>query len=580
MKKIVKPQKIRSLSTLSLYLFFTLVCVCRIQSFATDSSPRRLYLGLDAVPHSVFVEAQKRGFFKDFRPPSKVISVFPTLSNYAWSVILNTETLESYQAKYYHHSLNRIVGRLLYEVGKPTFPNKFDFCDNRVLKKVIAYVSSGGSIKGEMKHLVENVLASNQPRLFFAFSGTSDIVAHMKGEKGLFKLLKVVDREITWLRKEHLNKFKEPLAVTLLSDHGNTMLEGKIIEVNKLLKENHFHRTKKLMSHDDVVYHSSGILSVALFYIQEPRKIELAQLLATQHWADVVVTHDKRKGVFLIISQKGALSFEYEEENNNFRIQNVIGEDPLGLLQQNVPIGKWISQREILEASVKTKYPDSLMRIQRGLTQSVNHPASVIVSLKRGWESGSKFMKFLSIFKGRAGTHGGLSTDDSLGFLSSTDYDFPEWVPSREIHNLIEGHDFERRFEALTLLQEENGKCVLRFGQPLLDIPNAAYVQFTVQTYDYQRQHFSKSYDLYEVRIPAEYCHESLFWQPRFLDVTLPKTFALHEVCQCRAQILDANHRALARLQIGRFQIMSFKGYKTFSLQKIFKSPKKHSNWN
>ena len=580
MKKFVVPQKGKFLSTLILLLLFTLVFVFRAQSFAADSSPRHLYFGVDAVPFSVFVEAQERGLFKDFRPPSKVISVFPSLSNYAWATILNTEKLESYQAKYYHFGFNKIVGRLLYEVGETAYPNKFDFYDNRTLKKVMAYITSGGSVKGEMEHLAEKVLASNQPRLIFALTGTSDIVAHMKGAKGLHKLLKVVDQEITRIREEHLKKFNEPLSVTLLSDHGNTLISGKIIEVNRVLKENNFHPTKKLKSPDDVIYHCSGMLSVAPFYIQEPRKIELAKLLATQPWCDVVVTFNKKNGVFLVISQKGTLFFEYSNENNDFRIQNVIGEDPLGLLQQNIPLGEWVPQSEVLKASVKTNYPDSLMRIQRGLIGGVNHPASVVVSLKKGSESGSKFMKFLSIFKGRSGTHGALAAIDSVGFLSSTGYDFPEWVPSREIHNLIAGHDFEKRFEAMTLLHKEKGKCIMRFGQPLLDIPNVTSVQFTVQTFDYQEKRFSRSYDLYKVRIPSRINRASLYGQPRFFDVTLPKELTPHNIYRFKAHVLDTNHRVIARFQTGRFEIMPFSGYTKFSIQKIFKSPKKHLSWN
>ncbi|MFB0544310.1 MAG: hypothetical protein ACETVN_01235 [Asgard group archaeon] len=493
---------------------------------------------------------------------------------------MNTEKVESYQAQYYHFGLNKIVGRLMHEVGKPTYPNRFDFSDDRVIKKIIAYITGGGSVKGEMKHLADRVLSSNQPRLFFALVGTSDIVAHMKGAKGLHKLLKIVDRELVNIREEHFKKFKEPLVVTLVSDHGNTLKSGKIISVKKVLEENNFNLTKRLKGPDDVVYHSSGILSVANFFIQDTRKVELAHVLSTQPWSDVVVTLDKEKDVFLVMSQKGTLAFEYREEKNEFRIKDLVGEDPLGLVQQKLPLGKWIPESQVLEASVKTSYPDSLMRIQTGLTQRrVNHPASVVVSLKKGYESGSKFMKFLLILKGRSGTHGALAALESVGIISSTDYEFTEWVPAREVHKLIEGYDFEKRFEAMTLIWTGNGNSKMRFGQPLLDIPNIASVQFIIQVFDQQRNRFSRSYDLYTVKIPSRHIQASSLGKPRFFDALLPKTPKQEVLFQLQARVLNVNGRVVAKLKTKRLTIMRYKGYSKFPIKKIFNPPRKHLAW-
>ncbi len=492
---------------------------------------------------------------------------------------MNTEKLESYQAKYYHFGLNKIVGRLMHEVGKPTYPNRFDFSDDRAIKKIMAYITGGGSVRGEMKGLAREVLASSQPRLFFVLIGTSDIVAHMKGAKGLHKLLKIVDRELVRIREEHLKKFKEPLIVTIVSDHGNTLKSGKIISVKKALKENNFKLTKKLKGPNDVVFHNSGILSVANFFIQDTRKIELAHTLATQPWSDVAATFDREKDVFLAISQKGTLAFEYSEEKNEFRIKSLVGEDPLGLVP-HLPLGKWISQSQVLEASVKTGYPDSLMRIQTGLTQQrVNHPASVIVSLKKGWESGNKFMKFLSKLRGRSGTHGALAALESVGLISSTGYEFPEWVPARDVHKLIEGFDFGKRFEAMTLIWAGNGNCKMRFGQPLLDIPDIASVQFIVQIFDHQRHRFSRSYDLYKMKLPSGYIQVSSLGHPRFFDATLPKNPKPEVLFQLQARGLDVNGRVIAKLKTKRLAIMRYRGYQRFPINRIYGPPKKHLAW-
>ncbi|MEX2738924.1 MAG: hypothetical protein Q6356_007650, partial [Candidatus Wukongarchaeota archaeon] len=58
-------RRIKFQSVIGLLLFFTLVFALEIKSFADDFNPRHLYLGLDSVPYSIFVEAQERGLFKD-----------------------------------------------------------------------------------------------------------------------------------------------------------------------------------------------------------------------------------------------------------------------------------------------------------------------------------------------------------------------------------------------------------------------------------------------------------------------------------------------------------------------------------
>ena len=578
MEKSLTSRKNRFSATLYLILIVALAVCSWSLSFAEDLPPRHLCFGVDAVPYSVFVEAQERGLFKDFRPPSRMISSFPSLTNYAWAVIMNTEKVEGYQAQYYHFALNRIVGRLFHEVGKPSFANQYEYRDDSIFKKIKAYITSGGSIKGEMKHLAEEVLSSNQPRLFFAFTEISDITAHMKGKKGLLRLLEILDRELVLIREEHLRKFNEPLEVTLLSDHGNTLIKGKIISVDKALKGHGFKLKKSLEGPDDVIYHSSGILSVACFYIQDERRFELARLLAAQPWADIVVTYDKGEDVIYALSWKGILAFEYNPARDEFRLRIVSGEDPLGLIQQGLPAGEWIPQSEVFEASIKTDFPDSLMRIHKGITgRDVNHPASILVSLKPGHESGSKFIKFFSQFKGRSGTHGSLNALDSIGFISSTDYDFPEWVTAYNFHKHIEGYDFEKRFDALTLISWGEERSIIRIGQPLLDIPGAASLRFSVKAYDYQRQRFSKSYDLYEVGIPLRANHPSSHGQARFFDAELPKCPKTGVWYLLQAQVLDSNRKVIAQLETKRFHIMPYWGYKKFSVRKVYKKGRKLS---
>ena len=446
---------------------------------------RHLFFCLDSIPYAVFVKARDNGLFKNFQAPSMMISTFPALTNYAWSVILNAGEVEGYQTRYYDPIMNRLEGGFKDLFKSKGFPNKFDYIQENVIIQLQAYIFGRSAIDKKMKSLGEKVLSSNTPRLFFAFIGISDIIAHMKGEEGIDEILLAVDANLNQIREEHLKKFNEPLEVTMLSDHGSTLQKGQVINIYRTLKKANFNPVKSLKNPEDVIYHTSGILSVAPFFIQEPRRLELAQRLAEQPWAELTATYNPGTGHFLLLSQAGSVEVEYNKDNNAFRMKNLKGKDPTGLIEQGVALEEWIPQSDIFLASLKTNFPDGLKRIQMSLNGNiVKYPASVLVSIKYGYESSSsRFMNWFSgIKKNRHGTHGGLAALDSTGIISSTRQTFPEWVSAYDIRHQIKGLNFALRYEDMTFLWKDDGTCRMRLGQALLDLPEADSIQLHIKT--------------------------------------------------------------------------------------------------
>ncbi|MCJ7580452.1 MAG: hypothetical protein MUP98_07945, partial [Candidatus Aminicenantes bacterium] len=477
----------RSRFTISrkLLIFLFIALVLSPPSFGQNQNQRHLFFCLDSVPYSVFMKAKNKGLFKNFQTPSRMISTFPALTNYAWSVILNAGEVEGYQTRYYDPVMNRLEGGFKDLFKSKGFPNKFDYIQENIMIQLQAYAFGRSGIDKKMKSLGEKVLSSNTPRLFFAFIGISDIMAHMKGEEGLDEILLAVDANLSQIQEEHLRKYNEPLEVTMLSDHGSTLQKGQVLNIHRTLKEANFNPVKSLENPDDVIYQTSGILSVAPFFIQEPRREELARKLAEQPWAELTATYAKGTGHFLILSQAGSIEVEYSEDKNAFRMENLKGSDPLGLIEQGLALEEWIPQSDIFQASLATNFPDGLKRIQMSLNGNiVKYPASVLVSIRYGYESSSsRFMNWFSgIKKSRHGTHGGLAALDSVGFISSTRQTFPEWVSAYNIRHQIKGLNFALRYEDLTFLWKDDATCWMRLGQALLDLPDADSIQFRIQT--------------------------------------------------------------------------------------------------
>ncbi|MFC2160043.1 hypothetical protein ACFLRW_01125 [Acidobacteriota bacterium] len=559
-----------------LFIFF----VFTTTGFGENLNQRHLFFCLDSVPYSVFMKAKNKGLFNNFENPSRMISTFPALTNYAWSVILNAGEVEGYQTRYYDPVMNRLEGGFKDLFKSKGFPNKFDYIQENLITQLQAYIFGWSAIDKKMNNLGEKVLSSNMPRLFFAFIGISDNIAHMKGEKGLDEILLAVDAHLKQIQEEHLKKFNEPLEVTMLSDHASTLQKGQVINIYKTLKEGNFNPVKNLNNPDDVIYHTSGILSVAPFFIQEPRREELAHMLAEQPWAELTATYNKRTGHFLILSQTGSIEFEYSKKNNAFRMKNLKGEDPSGLTEEGLALEEWIPQSDVFQASFKTNFPDGLKRIQMSLNGNiVKYPASVLVSIKYGYESSSsRFLNWFSgIKKSRHGTHGGLAALDSIGFISSTRQVFPEWMSAYEIQDQIKDLNFALRYEDMTFLWNDDGTCRMRLGQELLDLAGAESIQFYIKTLANEKYTLSNTRDIFAVNLSSQNKGNGQAESEGIFDVPLPSSINSGYIYRIEAHVLNFEKNIIAQTKTKPFRIKHVRGYLRIPLQNYFSQPKKNS---
>lgn len=577
-------ERTRLTQSRNILIFLLIAFVFSRPSFGESLNQRHLFFCLDSIPYSVFLKAKDHGLFKNFQTPSHMISTFPALTNYTWSVILNAGEVEGYQTRYYDPVMNRLEGGFKDLFKSKGFPNKFDYIQENVIIQLQAYIFGRSAIDKKMKSLGEKVLSSNTPRLFFAFIGISDIIAHMKGEEGLDKILLAVDANLIQIQEEHLKKFNEPLVVTMVSDHASTLQKGQVINIYRTLKEADFNPVKSLNNPDDVIYHTSGILSVAPFFIQEPRRVELASRLAEQPWAELTATYNKGTGHFLILSQAGSIEVEYNQDKNAFKMKNLKGEDPMGLIELGLAMDEWIPQSEIFQASLATNFPDGLKRIQMSLNGNiVKYPASVLVSIKYGYESSSsRFMNWFSgIKKNRHGTHGGLASLDSIGFISSTQQIFPEWVSSYDIRHQFKDLNFTLRYEDMTFLWNDDGACRMRLGQELLDLPGTESIQLRIKTLANEKYTLSNTHDVFAVNLISQNNGNDSLDAKRFFDVPLPTTINPGYIYRIEAHVLNSRGDIIALTKTKPFRIKHVRGYLRIPIQNHFSRPKKNSkrNW-
>src|SRR5690606_11463104 len=171
-----------------------------------DGAPRlrTLVLMLDGVPYTVVDSLWRAGHFADFRPPSKVISTFPALTEVAFGSIWH-ERPQGYEDRYFNTEENRIEGGLLEHLFKPAehgnFRRHVDIGPGGV-SATLAYVFPTPIARRELDRLRDRLL-EEAPRdtAVVAYLMATDAIAHRSGREELVRYLLLVEQFLEELRR-------------------------------------------------------------------------------------------------------------------------------------------------------------------------------------------------------------------------------------------------------------------------------------------------------------------------------------------------------------------------------------------
>ncbi|MGH9787266.1 MAG: hypothetical protein ACRD4U_01010, partial [Candidatus Acidiferrales bacterium] len=174
-----------------------------------------------------------------------------------------------------------------------------------------------------------------------------------------------------------------------------------------------------------VVLPQFGLISNAVLYTNPGREAAAAEAALKAKGVDLAVY---REGVSLVVvsakgraridrrvSDDGAERFRYLAEAGDPLALNCVAEELIhaGLAD----VDGFISEDKWLAATANHLYPDPLRRLWRAFDGLIRQPASVIVSLKDGYYTGSIW---LNLFAWMQATHGSLRRAQSLGVVLST----------------------------------------------------------------------------------------------------------------------------------------------------------------
>ena len=407
---------------------------------AADSR-RTLVLAIDSIPYRS-IETYLRNTSADksmlrrLDAPAALISTVPSLSNLAWSGILEpmgVEMPDGYKGKYYDYGEEKVVGMLSHSTDQASWHDFFDWKIDGLWGKASAYARPASYSNKELHEALEAFSRSTEP-LFFAYIVSTDALGHLYGDDGILEFLQLLDQTLLGYAKQDGSL---PFNLVILSDHGigsGDQLQNTWPAVKASLSAAGYHLSNKINGPESVALIPLGMLSGFEVFSNATRQEQLAARLTTIEGVDICVT--KTSEAIQVFGKQGAARIYNRriDAETWFRYESDSG-DPLGLnkVVEKLQLrggagnaGNWFPESWWLEETGRARYPDSLYRITHSFT-AVRNPANILCSNAPGYAFGGTGIARLASFSGGGlrWTHGGLRRDESLGFIVTN---HPDWT--------------------------------------------------------------------------------------------------------------------------------------------------------
>ena len=379
-----------------------------------SSRRRKLAICLDGVPYSQMAELWDEGYFREFSRPTRMISTFPSLSDVALTSVMNAGKVPGYENLYFDVRQNRLGGGPFSTLSKARIPylEILDY-DEPGIFKGMAYILPVKTFRADLGRFLGKYQASRgQP--FTAHLCSTDALCHVKTKTQFRPYLLEVDA----LLREIFLSCQGQMEFIVFSDHGNSQVDSRQLDMATALKRNGFTLESSLNGEDSVVIPAFGLVGAIAAYCKPSRSARLAEVLARFEGVDFCAFADG--GVARIVSTLGTASID-KDQSGKLRFVNGTGDiiQMSSVLQRMQTSGQldsngFASTSAWFLATADHVYPNAVNALYEGVTNHVLNPASVLVSLKDGYHYGSAFFNRLVTLRS---THGSLYTTQMTGFV-------------------------------------------------------------------------------------------------------------------------------------------------------------------
>lgn len=405
---------------------------------------RHIIICVDGVGFSTIEKMRSEGHFKMFNRPSRMIAPFPTLTNLAMTEILapaGAASPEGYEDSFFDIESNRLRGGIVDRLRgdrfmRGTFRELFDYHPSAI-KSGLGYaappVSTYIESLSDIVRLGQKARAS-ETEVFFAYTGATDSLAHLGGEKMVKSFLARLDATIASIVRDS----DRPVVVTIFSDHGNHYRKYRRVGIKAPLRRAGFRIEGSIRDERSVVFPQFGLIGCAALFTDEANESRVAEAL--EGVGGIGFAAYETGGTVHIVSPNGRATIE-RREDERFRYVAERG-DPLGLndvlrglsAEGRIDGEGFAADADLFRATRDGERPDAVRRVFDGLTKGVNNRANVIVSLEDGYYTGSAVLDKFAFLQA---AHGNLGREQSLGFVMGTDRELPENLRAADVWQAI-----------------------------------------------------------------------------------------------------------------------------------------------
>ena len=383
-----------------------------------DGVPQRLVLALDGIPYDVFADLQRQKHFASFRPVARMVSTFPSLTDVSFAAIGGGEVPTGYQQMHFDPVRNKTVGNTVGSLADSVHTNIYaDSRDYSSMHRMVGYMAAYHYALHDLHDIGEEVLQSHK-QTFVAYLEQSDPLVHVQGRPGAERLLRQLDIFLQDLQAQVRARTGRDLMIDIVSDHGSTMVKGRIVPVAQILRLCGFRRHNRMTEPHDVAYSLAGIIGSVAITASKEHTEEATRCLAAGEGVDLVAV-DRGDAVGVINADGEAEVRLADAAPERYEYRTLRG-DPLGLLRDTPgATERTFDQASLFRMTSNAPRPSPLRRLWRAFHGEVKEPSPIIVSLVDGREAGNTELRAMAKVRGRVGTHGSMTRLASLGVFAS-----------------------------------------------------------------------------------------------------------------------------------------------------------------
>ena len=380
---------------------------------------------LDGVPFEVISDLYDWGHFRLLRRPSRLISVFPALTDVALARAFGAGPCLGYEARYYDSERNRVSdGNDVYlSGGNEPWVRLVDYrCGTNW--DALAYLNPAAVWRHEMDGFVRTIAAAKAGHVRLYSVATAGLGTR-GGRGAIIAYLETIDA----LCEQVTHQRRGRVRFTLLADHGHGLTPCRRISFRRALEAAGLRVGKSIRDDADVVMPTYGLVTCLAVHTRSPQRV--ADVLLGEQGVDLVMYRGAVSEPPGIIVRSRAGQAGIGRVGDRYVYEPVSG-DPLKLrptldrlqAEGRVAGDGSVADRDWFDATAKHEYPDPLHRIWCAFEPGslVENPAGLLVSLEEGYACGSKFFSALIPVKS---THGALSGGSSTTFIMSNAISLP-----------------------------------------------------------------------------------------------------------------------------------------------------------